>query len=661
MFLEALIIAGLVTGAVYGLAGVGLVLTYKTSGIFNFAHGAFGTLAAYTYYTVNFELGAPWWVAAIAAVFVLGPLIGLGFERFARRLSDVSLTLQIVATVGVMVLVESVFPIIFGSEQRTFPVFLSSSTIRVFGTYVTWGSVIIVAISVVATGGLYVLLRTSLLGKSMRAVVDDPHLLALTGTSPSLVRRWAWTIGATFAVLSGLLLAPSLSLDSESLTLLVLQSFGAAAIGGFSNLPLTWVGGLVIGVGTSVATGYLSSTGILGGFSPSIPFIVLILVLVLVPKRYLPVPRAPRVRRGPRPRMQPKYQIGFAIVVGVALLLGPEIAGTHLDEWTSGLTSTMLLLSLGFLVRVSGQVSLAQLGFAAIGAAAFGELMPHLGLPWLVMLVVAGLVVVPIGALLALPSTRLSGLYLALATLAFGIVLQNMFYQSSLMFTFGGSGLFINRPSLSWLSVGSDKGFYYTVLALTTVTAVGFLLLNRACWTTLHCARGSTDGAASRGHERPTAPDCRLLYCHIRGRYCRRALWDDRRARRWDELRPAAFAHLRGGGCDHDWERALVRLDRRHGARAGAGLPHLWERVVLPRGFVRDHGGDRRRSRAAAPAAVCRPDAATAYRRRRVDKRPWSWRLEPGASRSPQDRAWYSRCGNSRSISAACAPSTASA
>src|ERR1700678_3984269 len=112
MYLEALIIAGLVTGAIYGLAGVGLVLTYKTSGIFNFAHGAFGTLAAYTYYTVNFELGAPWWVAAIVAVFVLGPLIGLSFERFARRLSDVTLTLQIVATVGIMVLVESVLPII---------------------------------------------------------------------------------------------------------------------------------------------------------------------------------------------------------------------------------------------------------------------------------------------------------------------------------------------------------------------------------------------------------------------------------------------------------------------------------------------------------------------------------------------------------------------
>lgn len=314
----------------------------------------------------------------------------------------------------------------------------------------------------------------------MRAVVDDPHLLALTGTSPSLVRRWAWTIGATFATLSGVLLAANLSLDPAALTLLVLQSFGAAAIGGFSNLPLTWVGGLVIGVATSLATGYLSSTGILGGFSASIPFIVLILVLVLVPKGYLPLPRAPREQRPARPRVQARYQVPFAVIVGVVLLLGPQIAGTHLDEWTSGLTNVMVLLSLGFLVRVSGQVSLAQLGFAAIGAAAFGNLMPHLGVPWLVMLILAGLVVVPIGALLALPATRLSGLYLALATLGFGIVLQDMFYQSNLMFTFGGAGLLINRPSLSWLSVGSDTGFYYLVLALTAVTAIALLLINRA-------------------------------------------------------------------------------------------------------------------------------------------------------------------------------------
>ena len=84
-----------------------------------------------------------------------------------------------------------------------------------------------------ATGGLYVFFRTARTGKAMRAVVDDPNLLDLAGTSPSRVRRLAWIIGCTFAMISGLLLAPSVGLSASALTLLVVQAFGAAAIGGF--------------------------------------------------------------------------------------------------------------------------------------------------------------------------------------------------------------------------------------------------------------------------------------------------------------------------------------------------------------------------------------------------------------------------------------------
>src|ERR1700740_3819242 len=79
------IIAGLTTGSVYALAGVGLVLTYKTSGVFNFAHGAMATVSGYTFYTLNVEHGMPWVPAAIVSVFVVGPALGLIMERIVRR------------------------------------------------------------------------------------------------------------------------------------------------------------------------------------------------------------------------------------------------------------------------------------------------------------------------------------------------------------------------------------------------------------------------------------------------------------------------------------------------------------------------------------------------------------------------------------------------
>ena len=99
-------------------------------------------------------------------------------------------------------------------------------------------------ISLGAAIALYVFFRTARLGKAMRAVVDDPDLLGLAGTSPERVRRWAWVIGCVFAAVSGVLLAPSVPLDPNVLTLLIVQAFGAAAIGGFTSLPLTLAGGL---------------------------------------------------------------------------------------------------------------------------------------------------------------------------------------------------------------------------------------------------------------------------------------------------------------------------------------------------------------------------------------------------------------------------------
>ena len=122
-----------------------------------------------------------------------------------------------------------------------------------------------------------------------------------------------------------------------------------------------------------------------------------------------------------------------AVIVLAFLVLVPMWDAVHLGAWTLGLTNILLLLSLGLLVRLSGQVSLCQVSFAAVGAAAFSHLAGS-GVPWLIALIVAGLIAVPLGALLAVPAIRLSGLYLALATFGFGLLLQDMFYQSHLMF-----------------------------------------------------------------------------------------------------------------------------------------------------------------------------------------------------------------------------------
>jgi ABC-type branched-subunit amino acid transport system permease subunit len=134
-----------------------------------------------------------------------------------------------------------------------------------------------------------------------------------------------------------------------------------------------------------------------------------------------------------------------------------------------------LFLSLGLLVRLSGQVSLCHYTFAAVGAVTFSHLMTGLHLPWGVAVLLSGLIVVPIGAALALPAIRLSGVYLALATFGFGILVSNLFYNSSFMFGVVG---FIPAPRPAGFS--SPRSYYYLALVLVSACAGVIILIHRS-------------------------------------------------------------------------------------------------------------------------------------------------------------------------------------
>jgi ABC-type branched-subunit amino acid transport system ATPase component/ABC-type branched-subunit amino acid transport system permease subunit len=220
-------------------------------------------------------------------------------------------------------------------------------------------------------------------------------------------------------------------------------------------------------------------TGLLAGLAPSLPFIVLFVVLLVFPKRRL-LGKTFSVAQS-RPSWQAPgsaHLISGAIGI-VFLIYVPYFAGIHLTDWTTALALTVVFLGLGMLVRTSGQVSLCHVGFMAIGAATFSHLSVGAGLPWLVALLLAGLVTVPIGALLAIPAIRLSGLYLALATLGFGLLLQSMFYTQDYMFGDSNAGLEMPRPDLFGMSFESDINFYYLALGLSIVAAVVTVIFHR--------------------------------------------------------------------------------------------------------------------------------------------------------------------------------------
>jgi branched-subunit amino acid ABC-type transport system permease component len=476
------VVAGLVSGSLYGLTATGLVLTYKTSGIVNFAYGAIGAAGAYVFYFLNVTHHWAWPAALIVSVVGLGPLVGLVLERLLRNLSDAGAVLKIVATVGLVLVLQALGDFAYGTITLPYPNFLPTGGITVAGVFIGDDQLITIGVTLACIGAFYAFFRRARLGIGMRAVVDSPDLVALTGTNPNAVRRWAWIIASTFAMLSGVLLAPKVGLDATLLTLVVVQAFGAAAIGRFSNLPLTYLGGLVVGVIASVSTKYAAANPALIGLPSSVPFAVLFVALLLTPSRLLreravrltqttvALPAAARAAMHSLSGAAPWLRRGARLAVAAGLVLVPDVVGTRTIVWTSGLTVVILMLSLGLLVRTSGQVSLCQMGFAAVGATTFAHLAHAGHAPWLLAVLGAGLVAIPVGVLVALPTVRLTGVFLALATFAFAVLLEQLVYGTSLMFGVDPIGIPAPRPHLSFLNVSSDRGYYYVVLAFTALT-----------------------------------------------------------------------------------------------------------------------------------------------------------------------------------------------
>lgn len=471
------IIIGLTTGSVYGIAALGLVLTYKTSGIFNFGHGAVAAGSAGVFYELNVRQELPWPVAAFLAVIVFGLVVGYLLERLAAGLSPVATAYRIVATVGLILIAPALFSLRNGPLAAAFPSFLPSDVaFSVSGVNVGYDNVTTFVLGLLAVVGLYVFFRGSRLGVSMRAVVDRPELLDLTGESPARVRRISWVIGSAFAGVSGLLLVNTQQqLDMILVSLLVVQAFGAAAFGAFRSLPLAYVGGVVLGVVQGVASKLTNDYPALAGLDTNMPFLFLFVGLLVIPRRKLVElgQRAPRqgVRTAKGSAAMRSGLAGAAVLLALAI---PFLVGTRLATWTIALAYLPLFLSLALLVRVSGQISLCQIGFMAIGATTTGQFLTA-GMPWLPALLIGSLAVVPVGALIAIPAIRLSGLYLGLATLGFGILLAQFFYSKPYMF---GSNVSVSAPRPGGFE--GDRAYYYLLLGICALAVVAVLLVERS-------------------------------------------------------------------------------------------------------------------------------------------------------------------------------------
>lgn len=468
------LVVGLVTGSLYGVSGVGLVLVYRTTGVFNLANGAVAALAAYLFYVLHDEHGVAWLVAAAICVVAFGAVAGVLLEIIFRPLAQRSAAMGVIATVGLLLTIEGYLYLQFGNGFLPFPSFLPTSSFELSGVQVSAGDVITFVVPALLTAALYLYMKRSRTGLAMRGVVNMPLLVALTGTSPNRIRRVAWTIAAAFTGLSGILLAPSINLDANLLSLTVVTSFGAAALGFFKSLPLTYVGGLTLGVVQSMLTKFFASPP-WNAIPTSLPFIILLVLLVTVPGR-LPQQgvtiRRAMSRLGLLSRLRSAPLAARLVAAGgfaAVLIAVPHIVGFDLPLYSEAVIFALVFGSLYLLVSESFQTSLCQASFVALGATTLSHLTAGPAhLPWFAAVLLAGLVTVPLGIVVAISAVRLPGIYLALATFAFALLMQGLVYPSGLMF---GSQLLVSagRPRLGPLS-GSDTSFYYLAVVIVAVS-----------------------------------------------------------------------------------------------------------------------------------------------------------------------------------------------
>jgi len=494
-------ILGLVLGGVYGIAASGLVVTYTTSGIFNFAHGAVAMLAAFTYWQLRFGWGWPAPVALVLVLGVLAPLLGaLLYGVVMRGLRGTSEVARIVVPVSVMLGFLALSTWVWDPTPRSPRLFLlffgADKTISVAGVNLAWHEVAAMVIALVVALGLRFLFFSTRTGVAMRAVVDDPDLLELNAGRPERLAMASWALGAFLAALAGVLITPiqGSTMSAQALTLLVIDAFAAAMFGRLRSVPRTFVGALVLGLAGSYVVGYFPADDWTwtGNFRVSLPMIALFVVLLFLPQDRLRGTTVARARERYRmPSVTTAVVAAAVLVAGVWLLRG-ILAPTSVNS----LTMAVIALSLVLLTGYAGEINLAVLSFGAIGAI----VVHHFGVSGsgggarstLFGYAAAAVVCALVGALVALPSLRLRGLYLALSTMAFGVFVSNMLLREiterelPLLHTrfsiFPSGNLGVPRPKFGPVDLASMRTFLMFVTVLFAVLGVGLVVLRHSSY-----------------------------------------------------------------------------------------------------------------------------------------------------------------------------------
>lgn len=494
------LLLGTGAGAVIAILGLGLVLTYRGSGVVNFAHGAVATWTAYVFVDLrlNGDYALPFpglpdrlhtggsmaFVPALGLALATSAALGfLTYMLVFRPLRTAPALAKVVASVGVLIaiiaMVQERFPATTVSVAKILPsepvTFAKDLTVPRDGL---WLGAIAVGLAI----ALWAVYRFTRFGLATRAAAEDEQGAITLGFSPDTLAAVNWTVAALLAGLIGILASPLTQLTPLLFTtLFLIPALGAALIGRFTSFGVTCAAGLAIGMLQSsflqvqVDVSWWPQIGAREG----LPFIAIVIALVVLGKR-LPTRGSlefARLPRAPLPDLSVwKILVPFAVVVGLFFVLP---GGWRIALLTS-VIAAVLALSLVVLTGFVGQISLAQMAFAGVAGFALARIAEQWNVPFPIAPFLAALVATVFGVAVGLPALRVRGINLAIVTLAGGVAIQEFVFKNpDYTGSITGGGVRIPSPELFGIDLGltAKNDLFRPAFGILAATVLVLLVL----------------------------------------------------------------------------------------------------------------------------------------------------------------------------------------
>jgi branched-chain amino acid transport system permease protein len=251
--------SGIISGCLYGVGALGLVMVFKSSRVVNFSHGNLACLGAFVVY--GFSSGSLLslsWGSAVALALGIACAVAVASYALIAPIVFKSDLASTIATLGVGLILQGAVQLIFGADIVNLDLPVPRFSFSLGALRISSYDLAVLTVTLAVVGGLFVIIERTKLGVAFRAVSSNPFACEVCGLNLRSVHLFSWLAGAVLGLVAALLIVPTTFLSSTTVPSFMLQAFTAAVVGGFSSLPGAAVGGILVGIAMNMFSFYVS-------------------------------------------------------------------------------------------------------------------------------------------------------------------------------------------------------------------------------------------------------------------------------------------------------------------------------------------------------------------------------------------------------------------